>query len=540
MGSYLNTGFEKFEESLNARLYVDKSELIGILNSNIKTPQKYICISRPRRFGKSVTANMLCAYYSKDTDSSFLFDNLKISHDGSYKTHLNQYNTIFINMQQFFSNAQLNVEKMLSDIESEIKNELRQAFPHIEISDERKLNLVLSDIYNKESPLNKKGFIFIIDEWDCIMREKQSDAEGIKIYLDYLRALLKDQSYVALAYMTGILPIKKYGSHSALNMFDEYSMTDPGEYASYIGFTENEVLSLCEEYKVDFGLMKKWYDGYTFEDSLHLFNPNSVVKAIQRKKFSSYWTQTETFESLRRYIDLNMAGLRDEVVKLIAGNEVVVNTSRFHNDMTTFETKNDVLTLLIHLGYLAIIPDSDLKRVDNDRIFAVHIPNEEIRKEFRNITEENKNYPGIYALISQSLDLLDKIYEMDSKAVAEAFDLAHQDHTSILKYNDENSLSCVISLALNLASVDLYNVHRELPAGKGFADMVFLPKQGVDKPALLVELKYDKSAQTAIDQIKQKNYGRIFRDYKGEVLVVGINYDKDTKEHQCFIEKMQN
>uniref|UniRef100_UPI0025DE7515 AAA family ATPase n=1 Tax=uncultured Succinivibrio sp. TaxID=540749 RepID=UPI0025DE7515 len=530
MGSYLNTGFDNFKRISSSKIYVDKTELISVLNDYVETEQRFFCISRPRRFGKSVTANMLCAYYSKDTDSSFLFDNLKISHDGSYKTHLNQYNTIFINMQQFFINADLNVEKMLSDIESEIKNELRQAFPHIEISDERKLNLVLSDIYNKESPLNKKGFIFIIDEWDCIMREKQSDAEGIKIYLDYLRALLKDQSYVALAYMTGILPIKKYGSHSALNMFDEYSMTDPGEYASYIGFTENEVLSLCEEYKVDFGLMKKWYDGYTFEDSLHLFNPNSVVKAIQRKKFSSYWTQTETFESLRRYIDLNMAGLRDEVVKLIAGNEVVVNTSRFHNDMTTFETKDDVLTLLIHLGYLAIIPDSAIKGVDNDRIFAVHIPNEEIRKEFRNITEENKNYPGIYALISQSLDLLDKIYEMDNKAVADAFDLAHQDHTSILKYNDENSLSCVISLALNLASVDLYNVHRELPAGKGFADMVFLPKQGVEKPALLVELKYDKSAQTAIDQIKQKNYGRIFRDYKGEVLVVGINYDKDTKE----------
>ena len=539
MGSYLNTGFDNFKRISSSKIYVDKTELISVLNDYVETEQRFFCISRPRRFGKSVTANMLCAYYSKDTDSSFLFDNLKISHDGSYKTHLNQYNTIFINMQQFFINADLNVEKMLSDIESEIKNELRQAFPHIEISDERKLNLVLSDIYNKESPLNKKGFIFIIDEWDCIMREKQSDAEGIKIYLDYLRALLKDQSYVALAYMTGILPIKKYGSHSALNMFDEYSMTDPGEYASYIGFTENEVLSLCEEYKVDFGLMKKWYDGYTFEDSLHLFNPNSVVKAIQRKKFSSYWTQTETFESLRRYIDLNMAGLRDEVVKLIAGNEVVVNTSRFHNDMTTFETKDDVLTLLIHLGYLAIIPDSAIKGVDNDRIFAVHIPNEEIRKEFRNITEENKNYPGIYALICQSLDLLDKIYEMDSKAVAEAFDLAHQDHTSILKYNDENSLSCVISLALNLASVDLYNVHRELPSGKGFADMVYLPKHGVDKPALLVELKYDKSAQTAIDQIKQKNYGRIFRDYKGEVLVVGINYDKDTKEHQCLIEKLR-
>ena len=256
-----------------------------------------------------------------------------------------------------------------------------------------------------------------------------------------------------------------------------------------------------------------------------------MVKAIQRNKFSSYWTQTETFESLRRYIDLNMAGLRDEIIKLIAGNEVVVNTPRFHNDMTTFETKDDVLTLLIHLGYLAIIPGLNLKGVDNDRIFAVRIPNEEIRKEFRNITEENKNYPGIYALISQSLDLLDKIYAMDSRTVAEFFDLAHQDYTSILKYNDENSLGCVISLALNLASVDLYNVHRDFTAGKGFADMVYLSKQGVDKPALLVELKYGKSAQSAIDQIKQKNYGRIFRDYKGEVLLVGINYDKDTKAH---------
>ncbi|WP_177189555.1 AAA family ATPase, partial [Succinivibrio dextrinosolvens] len=265
MGSYLNTGFEKFKISQSSKIYIDKTELISVLNDNVETEQRFFCISRPRRFGKSVTANMLCAYYSKNTDSSFLFDNLKISQYGSYKTHLNQYNTIFINMHQFFSNAGLNVEKMLSDIESEIKNELKQAFPHIEISDERKLNLVLSDIYNKESPLNKKGFIFIIDEWDCIMREKQSDAEGIKIYLDYLRTLLKDQSYVALAYMTGILPIKKCGTHSSLNMFDEYSMTDPGEYASYIGFTENEVLILCEEYKVDFGLMKKWYDGYSFE-----------------------------------------------------------------------------------------------------------------------------------------------------------------------------------------------------------------------------------------------------------------------------------
>jgi hypothetical protein len=532
MSAYINTGFDKFKESLNARIYVDKSELIDILNNNIKTPQKYICISRPRRFGKSVTANMLCAYYSKNTDSSFIFDNLNVSKSDSYRKHLNQYNIIFLNMTDEFNRAEQNVTSMIKRITAFVVAEIKEAYPEIKLSDELDLSLSLQSVYSQ----TRIGFVIVIDEWDCIMREKQSDSEGLKTYLEWLKLLMKDKDYVALAYMTGILPIKKYGSHSALNMFKEYSMTDAGKYAPYIGFTEDEVLTLCEKYKLDSNSMKKWYDGYSFENSPHLYNPNSVVCAIDENKFKSYWTQTETFESLRRYIDLNMAGLRDEIVKLIAGNEIVVNTSRFHNDMTTFESKDDVLTLLIHLGYLAINPSSNIRLASSKQVVA-RIPNEEIKDEFRNITEENRNYPGIYSLISQSLDLLDKIYEMDSKAVAEAFDLAHQDHTSILKYNDENSLSCIISLALNLASVDLYNVYRELPAGKGFADMVFLPKQGVDKPALLVELKYDKSAQTAIDQIKQKNYGRIFRDYKGDVLVVGINYDKDTKEHKCKIEK---
>ncbi len=542
MGSYLNTGFSGFEFSLNSEIYIDKSEVISLLNRLINTRQRYICISRPRRFGKSFTAEMLSAYYSKGVDSSFLFDNLRIAQADSYKSHLNRYNTIFIDMQQFLSNADKDVSKMLSTLESEIKNELRKLYPEQTISEDRKLNQILSDIYSREEESTGKsnGFVFIIDEWDCIMREKQSDQEGIKQYLDYLRALFKDRSYVSLAYMTGILPIKKYGTHSALNMFREFSMTEPGEYAPFVGFTEDDVRKLCRKFKADFFSMKKWYDGYIFDNGLHLYNPNSVVESLLRKKFLSYWSQTETFESLSRYIDLNMSGLRDDIVSLIAGNEIAVNSATFHNDMTTFNNKDDVLTLLIHLGYLAINPESKLKGVDNDKIFAVHIPNDEIRKEFKNITKDNQNYPGIYSLIDNSLDLLENIWTINSEKVAQAFDLAHQDHTSILKYNDENSLSCVISLALYLATADTYTVHRELPAGKGFAAMVFLPKQGIDKPALLVELKYDKSAETAIDQIKKKNYGRIFRDYKGEVLLVGISYDKNTKEHHCTIEKIKN
>ena len=336
--------------------------------------------------------------------------------------------------------------------------------------------------------------------------------------------------------MTGILPIKKYGNQSALNMFNEFSMTDPDNFAPFIGFTEREVQSLCNEFKMNFNQMQQWYDGYSFIDVPHIYNPNSVVKSISRKRFGSYWTKTETFESLQEYIDMNMEGLRDDIVKLIAGEEVVVNVAKFQNDMVTFKTKNDVLTLLIHLGYLAIKPDSDI-RVDNISKFAVHIPNEEIKMEFRNIVEDNEKYSGVYNLISKSYDLLNDIWSLNSDAVAKVFDEAHQDHTSILTYNDENSLSCVISLSLELSTTDTYNVIRELPTEKGVADLIYLPKKGVNKPALLIELKYDKSAQSAITQIKEKNYLQFFKDYKGEVLLVGINYSKDTKTHQCIIER---
>ena len=388
MGSYLNTGFRAFEFSLNSEIYIDKSEIISLLNRFLNTRQRYICISRPRRFGKSFTAEMLSAYYSKGVDSSFLFDNLRISKSDFYKKHLNKYNTIFIDMQQFLSNADKDVSKMLSNLESEIKKELKTLYPEQEISEERQLNQILSDIYSKETDSlgESNGFVFIIDEWDCIMREKQTDADGIKLYLDYLRALFKDRSYVSLAYMTGILPIKKYGTHSALNMFREFSMTEPGEYAPFVGFTEEDVRELCNQFKADFNSMKKWYDGYIFDNDLHLYNPNSVVESLLRKKFLSYWSQTETIESLSRYTDLNVEGLRDGIVSLIAGNEILVNSETFQNDMTTCNNKDDVFTLLIHLGYLAINPDSKIRAFDNDKsLLVVHIPNNEIRKEFKNI-----------------------------------------------------------------------------------------------------------------------------------------------------------
>ena len=535
MNHYLNLSNDLFEITLNSDIYVDKSEIINFLNKSILTSRRFICLSRPRRFGKSVTAQMLCSYYSKCLDSSSQFENLKISSFPSYRQHLNQYDVIFINMSDEFGRASHNVKLMIEYLTDSIVKELKETYKNCEISSPEFLDLSLQEVYN----YSKVPFVFVIDEWDWIMREKKEDPDSLKQYLEWLKAIFKDKPYVALSYMTGILPIKKYGTQSALNMFKEYSMIAPRNFAPFIGFTEEEVNNICTKHDVDFNQMKTWYDGYSFKTIPHIYNPNSVVQSIEDGEFTSYWTNTESFESLQEYIDMNMEGLRDDIVKLIAGEDVVVNVAKFQNDMVTFKTKNDVLTLLIHLGYLAIKPDSDI-RVDNISKFVVHIPNEEIKMEFRNVVEDNPNYSGVYNLIYKSYELLKDIWSLNSDAVAKVFDEAHQDHTSILTYNDENSLSCVISLSLVLSTTDTYNVIRELPTGKGYANLVYLPKPGVNKPALLIELKYDKSAQSAITQIKEKNYLQFFKDYKGEVLLVGINYSKDTKTHQCIIEKVMN
>ena len=528
MALYLNVGNESFQESLNSLIYVDKSPLIEILNKSIKTKNKYFCLSRPRRFGKSVTAQMICSYYAKGQDCSPLFDDLKIASFDDYKKHLNQYDVISINISDEFSRASHNVNSMTDILTKSIVRELKEEYPNCVISSPEFLDLTLQEVYN----YSKVPFVFVIDEWDCIMREKKEDPDSLKQYLEWLKAIFKDKPYVGLAYMTGILPVKKYGSHSALNMFTEYSMTEPLNLGQYIGFTENEVKDICKQHDVAFNQMQQWYHGYSFKDVPHIYNPNSVVNAATYKKFISYRTKTETFESLQEYIDMNMEGLRDDIVKLIAGEDVIVDVSTFSNDMVTFHSKDDVLTLLIHLGYLAIKGSTNLGVI-------VHIPNEEIKLEFKTCVKNNNRYAGVYDLIKNTDVLLNDIWSLNSEAVAKIFDEAHQDHTSILTYNNENSLANVIAISLFLSTTNTYNVVRELPTGKGYADLVYLPKSGVNKPALLIELKFDKSAQTAITQIKEKNYLQFFKDYKGEVLLVGINYSKGTKTHQCIIERAQ-
>ena len=414
-----------------------------------------------------------------------------------------------------------NMKQLIQFVEDDLLDELQQEFSDLRMPRRKTLVKVLEQAFAQY----KIPFVFIIDEWDCIFREFKEDKTAQETYLDFLRSLLKDKNYIEMCYMTGILPIKKYGTHSALNMFDEISMTQPKPLANYMGFTEEEVSNLCRKHNVDYQKMKDWYDGYHMTDTISTFSPRSVVAAISKHDFSNYWTKTESFEALKIYIDLNFDGLKDNIIQMMAGKEVYIDTSSFENDMSTFRSKDDVFTLLIHLGYLGY----------NQKDQTCYIPNKEVSDSFFT-SIKNSNWDATTKAIQNSRNLLDATFNMNETKVADYIEQAHLE-TSHIQYNDENALSYTISLAL-YAAQNFYTMHRELAGGKGFADIVFIPrKKFPDKPAMVVELKWNKSAEGAISQIKNKEYCASLEEYKGNLLMVGINYNKKTREHTCIIEE---
>ncbi|WP_051211899.1 AAA family ATPase [Butyrivibrio fibrisolvens] len=517
---YVNVGDDGFRTIRNSE-YIDKSGLISFMNSCLSTSQKLICVSRPRRFGKSFGAKMLCAYYCKECDSKDLFSDLIIAKDKSFKTHLNQHDVVYLDMTFFISTLK-DDEDLIDKIEKEVIEDLSDIFPAV-INDTSLINA-----FSKYVAFNGQKLILIIDEWDAPFREFKDNAEILEKYINLLRSLFKSNFTDRLfdgVYMTGILPIKKYGHESAMSDFFEYSMVEPRPLQEYIGFTEKEVAGLCKKHNINFEELKSWYDGYHVGDE-HLFNPKSVMESILRKKLSNYWVKTETYESLRDYIDMNFDGLKDAVVDMIGGASIKVDTNSFQNDLTSMENRDDVLTLLIHLGYLAYDENEE----------KVSIPNDEIKSEFVRALK-NGNKKELIKAIQKSNKLLDATWNMDEDTVAQLVDEMHSEITAPTFYNNEQALRSVIKMAY-ISSIDYYSRIDELPTGKGFADMVFWPKKKASCPALIVELKWDKSSSKALEQIDNNRYADIFNGFSGSVLKIGINYSTKDKKHSCKIEKI--
>lgn len=532
MGVYLNPGNSAFRQVLNDT-YIDKTGMISIINGTINTPRSLTCISRPRRFGKSYAAQMLCAYYDKTCDSYELFDDKKIANDYSYEDHLNKYDVIYIDMTnlKLFTDS---YKLLIPYICQAIQEELYEAYPSLEHGHDLTGTLV------RAAELAGNKFIMIIDEWDAPIRENPS----IQVeYLHFLRTLFKSSATTArifaAAYMTGILPIKKDGSQSAISDFKEYSVLDPGPFAAYTGFTEEEVYKLCADYDMSFEKARSWYDGYCFGNEESVYNPYSVMCAVQNHKYRSYWRKTSAVESLQTYIDMDYEGLQDDVVKLISGEMIEVNPITFENDFQSFQGKDDVLTLLIHLGYLSYEELHDGYGDEDDEMEYtgyVRIPNEEIRQEFRQIIRKGRHQEFL-RLIQCSDTLLENTIKGEEEKVANSIAAIRDSEYAPNFYNDEQSLRYVIKFAY-ITCVDQYSKIEELPSGHGIADVIFLPKRRSALPALLVELKWNKAPEAAIRQIRDRNYPAILKNYGGEIVLVGISYNEKTKEHSCKIERV--
>ena len=522
MGTYINIGNAGFQRARNSE-YIDKSGLISVVNKTLFTEQCFTCVSRSRRFGKSMAAKMLCAYYDQSCDSRSLFTDLEIAQDASFEKHLNKYPVIFLDLSDFVT--RFKDENVIKFMDDELKEDIHEAYPDVLLKDGDDLMSFLVRIASTK----EQQFIFIIDEWDAICREFKPDTRAMDAYLDWLRRMFKGGQTMrvfAAVYMTGILPVKKYRMQSSMNNFLEYSMVEPRNMGQYFGFTKDEVRSLASNHGMDFEELEKWYDGYQIGNELSMFNPNSVIQAVSIGRCRSFWASTGAYDTVAEYIQMNYEGLKDDIISMLAGGRCKVDPTKFQNDMSVIRSKDDVLTVLIHLGYLSYNWCKD----------ECWIPNREVSGEMVNAVKAN-NWKHVADALQKSERLLQSTLDGDCEAVARGIEVAHDDNTSILSYNDENSLACVLSIAYYYAKND-YVIHRELATGKGFADIVLIPRKNVDSPAIVIELKVNKDADAALDQIQRKQYPSKVQDYANRLLLVGINYDRQTKQHHCRIERL--
>ena len=536
--------------AIKSEIFIDKTEMIDYLNTVVNTNQRFVSVSRPRRFGKTLAADMLCAYYAYEEDSREMFEQCKLSksvkkdNELQWDAYLGKFDVLRLVMTEFFD-KRMSFDKSMEKMQKLVCRDIKKIYPDVDYFDDADLLQTLADVYTD----NKRQLVIVIDEWDAVFRTDNTNKKEQTEYLDFLRDLMKDKSYIALAYMTGILPIKKYGKHSALNMFTEYSMMYPKRLAPFTGFTEAEVRELCVKYNMSYDEIKDWYDGYVVSDTIPLdkreefregkysghktalYSPLSVVEAMLNGDIKNYWNKTETYEALAEYIKKDYDGLQEAVTLLMDGAKIRIDTSTYQNDMTTFYGRDDVLSLLVHLGYLGY----------DDETGEVYIPNKEILDEFRSSTKSSE-WTSRFRSLEISQELLQATWEKDADRVAELIEKAH-DLAGNKTYNDEAALSYAIQYAY-YAAERYYTTILELDSGKGYADIVFLPSpKFTDKPALLVELKYEKDAVTALSQIKKQRYPERLRHYKGNILLVGINYEKGQspkqegfKHHSCVIE----
>ena len=523
MGMIVNPSNGAFQTMLNSMIYVDKTLIIRELNKVVDTRNRFICVSRPRRFGKSMAKGMLMAYYSRGCKSHKQFKNLKISQDPSYRKYLNKFNVIALDCVDYSANLlKEGKDSFVNKMTWKVRNEMIEEFPDIDFSKCQSIAEGIVQVYKKTGV----KFVILIDEYDLPIRTEQPQ-KLFQEYLDLLLSLFKSETTmeaIALAYITGILPIVREKTESKLNNFREITFIKPQNFAEFTGFTEEEVKELCEKYDVNFQECLNWYEGYT-ANGIHICNPHAIVECITSRSFEPYWSATGTYETISPYIKGNYEGIKDDLITMLAGGRVPVSITEFANTLTDINTKDKLFTYMMHTGFLAYNADDKTCRM----------PTLETQDIWGNALKDTQSFKVLGNFIKNSERLLKATLAKDGDAVASALEVLHTEVTSNMSYNHEQSLQSAIDIAYMFART-YYSLFNELPTGKGYADVVFVPLYP-NWPALIIELKRKSSTESALNQIRKREYSRHLEHYKGKLLFIGVNYDdkgKD-KKHTCEI-----
>lgn len=536
MGVYLNseTAYTLYKNETEKPYFVDKSLMLAELFPLVKEGSNYICITRPRRFGKTVMANMIAAFFSNAHDSADIFDTLRISKEKEYKTYRNQYAVIHISFNDI-SRQCTNYEQYITRIEKRLVRDLKKIYPYVELTEEGSAVDALLDIY-AEDPAAR--FVFVLDEWDFLFHQSFVKENEKMAYLQFLRSLLKDRPYVLLAYMTGILPIAKYSSGSELNMFLEYTMAAEEKFSGYFGFTEQEVDQLFERYKknreknrhITREGLKIWYDGYHTKSDQRLYNPRSVIASLSNNNLGNYWTSSGPYDEIFYYIENNVAAVREDLVRMVSGLSVPVKVREYAATSMRLQTKDEIFSAMIVYGFLSF---------ENGKVC---IPNKELMDQFDEMLQKEDSFGYVYRLAKESGRMLDATLAGDTDTMAEILELVHHTETPLLCYNNETELTAVVNLVY-LSARDKYRIEREDKAGLGYVDFIFYPETDKSMDCIILKLKVDHRPEEAIRQIKDRRYDLRFRakmgekpKYTGRILAVGIGYDKKQKKHECKIE----
>ncbi|HBA50551.1 MAG TPA: hypothetical protein DCZ91_22695 [Lachnospiraceae bacterium] len=538
MGDYLNTTAfrDAYLNAYNSPYFVDKSQLLGELIHSVDTSANCICITRPRRFGKSVAANMIASFFSKECDMEAVFGKLKIAANASYRDYMGKYDVIFISFNELPRKC-TNYGQYIDRIESRLLRDLMEAYPRADINEEDAVWDALLAIYRV---YDSKRFIFVFDEWDFIFHRNFVTERDKLSYIDFLSNLLKGKAYVALAYMTGILPIAKYSSGSGLNMFLEYNMASREKYSEYFGFTDEEVDDLYRRYletekepRVSREGIRFWYDGYQMISGKRLYNPRSVVGALSDNQLGSYWTSSGPYDEIFYYIRADVDAVKDSLALMISGIPVPAKMQEYAAVSMNLTTKNEIFSAMVVYGFLTYAEG------------YVHIPNKELMDQFDHMLLKETSLGYVNRLANMSAWMLKATLEADTDKMTEILEFAHNSESPLLNYNHETELTAVVNL-IYLAARDMYRIEREDKAGIGYVDFIFYPETRHNADGIILELKVGHTADDALKQIRDKKYAMKFEGklgeapkYTGRVLGVGMAYDKETKVHSCKVEVLR-